>query len=56
MQKNISGYLGNDKTFKESYKLKSKSKKIIEKVASEIEVIVENDKLQMVEWLKLLKK
>ena len=56
MQKNISQYLGNDKTSKEAYKLKKISKKVTEKTAAEIEVIVENDKLQMVEWLKLLKK
>lgn len=54
MQKKIIRHLGNGKAMKESIKVKSK--KITEKIASEMEVTVENDKLQMVEWLKLLQK
>ena len=35
---------------------KTDNKKTIDKNPKEIEVIVESDKLQMTEWLKLLKK
>lgn len=54
MLKNIEDCFGKDLNIQKP--LKTKSKKIKAKLTDEIEVVVENDKLQMVEWLNLLKK
>jgi len=54
MLKNIQGYMRNDKNLQKP--VKKKSKKIKVQLTEEIEVVAENDKLQMTEWLNLLKK